>query len=226
MPLPNNLFDLYRSAKTDACIGIARDGDSYRVVEVNKAGVRTITLTPVKCMGVLAAKLKDGYSREACPMYFDARTGQFRKQHPDLANSRDWLLAASPPGIKLAIDFIRQRLAVLPVSVIYQEEVDLWAAQQGANLEYIAAGSDHSACAIALAQSAYERGWPLRSSDRINALPDTPPSVSPKAWVEWLSNAHRTANVQTAMRAFGYTVEHNISAAFDGSSDLNLAGLL
>lgn len=226
MAHPDVLFDLYRSAKTDASVGFAKDGDSYHVIEVTKSGVKASTLPPVKCMSVLAKKLKDGYSREASPMYFDMRSGQFRKQHPDLAVAGDWLLAASPPGIEPAIAILSQTLSTLPSSVIFPEEIDLWVAQQGQNTTYVIACRDHSAYAVALAQLAYEKGWPLRSSDRINALPDTPPSVSPKAWVEWLSNAHRTPNVQAVMRAFGYTVEQNITSAFGGSTDLNLAGLL
>lgn len=228
MPLHDTLFTVYQQADTGHVYALGQSHGKYFQVEKTAKGFVVSEKAFSAAVTKIAANLRRGYFQTVSPMYFNERSGEFTRIHPDLSwKGLGWVLAAVVTDVAAASNTVAEMLKTLPTSVIRAEEVVAWQTQQSRNAAHVVAFEDMPIWGLVLAQAAMDHGWALRSSGAMGSMPDLPPSISPIEWANWLSPAFTDRSIADAQRALGWTVGALLTADQLLPPDAsNLAGFL
>lgn len=223
---PDLQFEVHSSVQGTDHFGMAGLDSGFIIVDVFRGRAKVETLSTQVGLARLATKLSRGFVRQVGRPYFDEATSTFVRVHPELRMGvHKWLIAAMPNDIPEGVDLVKHKLLALPASVVFPEEIDLWVQRNKGNSNYLLAFDDHCVFALATAQTALEIGWPMRNSDLVKGFPDEPPSMAPIAWATWLSDRFEVADITSAQRALGWTMESIIAGKVHPDVGDNLAAL-
>ncbi len=224
----DTLFKVYRSASRNESFGLGETGPAGFLMVVTSGQVAEIREVSLQ-EGVkeLALRLKQGFISEPQKLFFNSAMNEFQRLHPDLdLRGSDWLLAATSADIATAVQSVVDLVRTMPATIILPEEINAWQRRQLLNAVHVTAFKDLPVWALALAEKAYEKGWPLRVAAKTIGAPSAPPSRSPHEWRVWLSGAFKDSLIAETQDALGWTVEDYIISGKDRPVEGDLSAFL
>lgn len=225
----NVLFDVFTNPLTHAsfAIGETSDRTTVTLLTANDGKPQIKATSKVAAIRELSECLKRGYIRAGGSLYFDQVDGAFTSVHPDLSwGGKHWVLASNPPSLTRGIEEVLVSMRRMERKLITPSEVDAWAKRQASNIAYLVAFDDLPVWSLAIAETALQRGWPVRANPCMRGAPALLPSTNAPAWDEWLQQKFDVKLVREARRHLGFTfddlLQHTGSTTAEVQDDSNL----